>query len=79
MFRYFAGPQQDMAALSRSETACSLCGEVGPCFQLEFALCPKLVDEQKKSALGCFSCLRGGRFEFWHDTEIGLLDENGLL
>jgi uncharacterized protein CbrC (UPF0167 family) len=27
---------------------------------------------------GCFDCLRKGRFQFWHDTEIGLLDERGL-
>jgi hypothetical protein len=45
---------------------------------LEYALCAELSHEQKKSALGCFGCLRAGRFEFWHDTEIGVLDENGL-
>jgi uncharacterized protein CbrC (UPF0167 family) len=28
--------------------------------------------------MGCLSCLRAGRFEFWHDTEFGLLDQNGL-
>src|SRR5437764_435457 len=30
------------------------------------------------AALGCFACLRAGRFEFWHDTEVGVLDEKGL-
>jgi uncharacterized protein CbrC (UPF0167 family) len=37
-----------------------------------------LSDAEKETAVGCFTCLRQGRFEFWHDTEIGLLDENGL-
>jgi uncharacterized protein CbrC (UPF0167 family) len=45
---------------------------------LAFAICPLLTDDDKQTAVGCYSCLRSGRFEFWHDTEIGLLDENGL-
>lgn len=78
MFQYFCGPQQDMAAISDGDFQCSLCGGDGPCFRLENALLPSLSPEGKESELGCFSCLKSGRFEFWHDTEIGLLNENGL-
>lgn len=78
MFKYFRGPQHDMAALVDGDSTCSLCGQVGPCFRLEYALCSQLSKEQKQLALGCFSCLRKGHFEFWHDTEIGVLDEKGL-
>jgi len=77
MFKYFGGPQKDMHALSEDEKKCSLCGAVGLCFHLEDALCTELQD-QKEFAFGCVSCLRKGRFEFWHDTEIGVLDEYGL-
>ncbi len=78
MLKYFRGPLHDMAHLADGDAECSLCGEAGPCFRLEYALCPELTEEQKEPAFGCFSCLQTGRFEFWHDTEIGLLDENGL-
>ena len=78
VFRYFSGPQKDMAAIAGDGIECSLCGSIGPCFYLEHAFCPELSDGQKTSAVGCHSCLRARRFEFWHDTEIGLLGENGL-
>jgi uncharacterized protein CbrC (UPF0167 family) len=78
MFRYFRGPTEDMSALIEGDTLCSLCGQLTRCFRLEYALCPSLATEAKEPALGCFECLREGRFEFWHDTEIGVLDENGL-
>jgi hypothetical protein len=77
MFRYFCDPQHDMSALVGDAT-CSLCGQPGRCFRLEFALCPSLAPEAKESGVGCIECLRRGPFEFWHDTDIGLLDENGL-
>lgn len=35
-------------------------------------------DNNKEGKTGCYSCLREGHFEFWHDTEYGMLDENGL-
>jgi len=78
MFKYFCGPQQEMRALVDGDTKCFLCGRHDSCFKLEFARCPELSAEQKELAHGCFSCLHDGRFEFWHDTEIGMLDENGL-
>jgi uncharacterized protein CbrC (UPF0167 family) len=77
-FHYFCGPQDDMASLAKGDTRCSLCGGPGPCFRLQFAICDELSEVEKEPAVGCFSCLRGGRFEFWHDTEFGLLDKNGL-
>ena len=78
-FKYFLGPPEDMGDLERDILPCSLCRQADRCFRLEYALCPAQVGEQKKQGFGCFSCLRAGRFEFWHDTEIGTLDENGLM
>src|SRR5438876_12305837 len=77
-FRYFRGPQTDMSGVVSGDASCSLCGRSGTCFQLEFATCHSLPNKTKRSALGCSECMREGRFEFWHDTEIGLLDEHGL-
>jgi uncharacterized protein CbrC (UPF0167 family) len=76
-FEYFQGPTADMSGLRQDECVCSLCGETGQCFELDYAICPEL-GEEKEGKFGCFACLRAGRFEFWHDTDIGLLDENGL-
>ncbi|MFL5331408.1 MAG: CbrC family protein [Gemmataceae bacterium] len=78
MFRYFCGPLHDMSDLVERDVACSLCGQPGRCFRLEHALCPSIALDAKETGVGCFDCLRQGRFEFWHDTDIGLLDENGL-
>lgn len=77
-FRYFLGPESDMSYLLPETAACALCGNVVRCFRLSSATCPELTDERKEAAIGCYFCLRGGRFQFWHDTEIGLLDEHGL-
>lgn len=78
MFRYFCGPRHDMGNLADGEAHCAFCGEIAPCFSLANAYCASVSDRDKASAHGCFSCLQRGRFEFWHDTEIGLLDEAGL-
>jgi uncharacterized protein CbrC (UPF0167 family) len=77
-FKYFRGPQGDMAGLCLEPTGCIFCGRVGPCFRLGAAICPTLDQAQKENAHGCFSCLKAGRFQCWHDTEIGVLDESGL-
>ena len=76
-FEYFKGPLEDMDHLRKGENECSLCGETGPCFELDFAICSDLGDE-RTGKLGCYECLRNGVFEFWHDTDIGVLDEAGL-
>ena len=67
-----------MSALCADEKICTLCNELGTCFRLEYAICPTQSDTHKADAYGCLSCLRSGRFQFWHDTEIGVLDNNGL-
>jgi uncharacterized protein CbrC (UPF0167 family) len=77
-FKYFQGPIEEMADLSSGVRECIFCETRGKCFRLASALCESLSDEQKESASGCFACLQQGRFEFWHDTEIGVLDESGL-
>jgi uncharacterized protein CbrC (UPF0167 family) len=77
-FTYFHGPAQDMAYLNSGQALCSLCGAPDRCFALRYATCPGLTDAERETAVGCCTCLRGGRFEFWHDIEVGLLDERGL-
>ena len=69
---------EEMAHRCADNTTCTLCGAPEVCFCLEYTHCPELSDEHKQNAAGCVHCLEAGRFEFWHDTEIGFLDENGL-
>ena len=76
-FKYFQGPREDMSDLARGDVRCQFCGAVGDGFDLDHATC-SLPDGEKAGKFGCADCLVGGRFEFWHDTDIGLLDENGL-
>jgi len=66
-----------MAALA-PQARCTLCGSSGPCFALRYAICARLSKTEKESGMGCLRCLQAGAFEFWHDTEIGVLDEHGL-
>lgn len=68
----------EMDSLCNGERECSLCGKRAECFELDFAICNELNESQRKGGVGCVYCLAKGRFEFWHDTEIGVLDENGL-
>jgi hypothetical protein len=76
-FEYFQGPEAEMAMLV-GDRVCSLCGRGGQTFSLEFTICPELSESARGDKVGCVSCLKAGRFEFWHDTEVGLLDESGL-
>lgn len=76
-FRYFQGPQEHMSNLASEPVACHFCGSFGDGFELDFSICA-LSDEEKEGRHGCVRCLSEGRFEFWHDTDIGVLDENGL-
>ena len=58
---------------------CSICNIEHPyCFDLEYLITDKFSDHDKKGKIGCYDCLKKGEFEFWHDTEFGLLDEKGL-
>lgn len=77
-FDYFRGPVSDMAGRSEDAVECWYCGEAKTGFQLEFALCPDLSDAERDGKYGCADCLWVGRFGFWHDTDIGLLDDKGL-
>lgn len=67
MFRYFEAPESEMSLLLASPTSCRFCGETKQCFELA-----------DNSGAGCFSCLRDGRFGFFHTTEAGFVDESGL-
>jgi Uncharacterised protein family (UPF0167) len=62
-----------MAALLPGLQHCSLCGADGRCFDLQKALHPPT-----QAAAGCVSCLKAGRFGFFHVTAAGYLDVNGL-
>ncbi|RYE18854.1 MAG: hypothetical protein EOP45_13505 [Sphingobacteriaceae bacterium] len=78
-FVYFKGSNSDMNALLEGRNRCSICNnEHDYCFDLEYTITDKFVDEEKEGKIGCYNCLRKGKFEFWHDTEFGMLDENGL-
>jgi len=58
---------------------CDICGrQHQSCFSLAYTLTQLFTDDEKESRNGCMNCLRDGKFEFWHDTEYGLLDEKGL-
>ena len=77
-FKYFEAPSEHMSGLCREDKTCTFCGSITRCFELQHATCATLTESHKEQAFGCASCLKKGRFEFWHDTEIGVLDENGL-
>ena len=75
-FEYFQGPVSEMASLCKGEKTCGICKRVGPCFELRSATIQS--EEASEVGYGCWECLANGKFEFWHDTDIGMLDEKGL-
>jgi uncharacterized protein CbrC (UPF0167 family) len=75
-FEYFQGPISDMAMLCKEEKKCSICNSTGNCFELGTAIIQS--EEASEAGYGCMECLSNGKFEFWHDTDIGVLDEKGL-
>ncbi len=75
---YFKGPSEDMSDLVDIKTTCSICGKIDNCFELDYALTNEFNQNEKEGKVGCYACLREGKFGFWHDTEFGMLDENGL-
>lgn len=77
-FIYFKGPREEMFDLYDEKNYCSICGKYGECFSLQYAITTLYNDDEKEEKKGCYQCLREGKFEFWHDTEFGVLDENGF-
>lgn len=78
-FTYFKGPTSDMGDLVKGRNQCSICNnEHDYCFDLTYSITTKFNDEEKEGKMGCYDCLRNGAFEFWHDTEFGMLNERGL-
>lgn len=75
-FKFFLGPPDEMSGLA-DNVRCEFCGSTGAGFELGSAICA-LSDSDKGRKHGCAKCLSDGRFEFWHDTDIGFLDEHGL-
>jgi uncharacterized protein CbrC (UPF0167 family) len=76
-FKYFEGPREDMSGLAAQDVPCEFCGRISDGFDLDLATC-SLSDDGKAGKFGCAECLLHGQFEFWHDTDIGMLDEQGL-
>jgi len=74
-FRYFHAPESEMAGLLDGTHTCGLCGVTARCFNLQRALGSKRL---LPATRGCMTCLQNGRFGFFHVTEVGYLDENGL-
>jgi uncharacterized protein CbrC (UPF0167 family) len=78
-FTYFKGPIDDMGDLLKGRHKCSICDhEHEYCFDLEYCTTDKFAGDTKRGKTGCYECLRKGAFEFWHDTEYGMLNEKGL-
>lgn len=78
-FEYFDGPIDEMSDLLEGSHICSLCGQESEmCFEIDYAITDKFSEDEKEGKIGCIDCLRKGEFEFRHDTEFGMLDENGL-
>ena len=68
-----------MSQLLEGAHKCSICGiENELCFSLDYTLTNKFPEDEKEDKVGCITCLRKGEFEFWHDTEFGMLDKNGF-
>jgi uncharacterized protein CbrC (UPF0167 family) len=77
-FKYFKGPTEDMDSFIEQKMVCSICGNENDCFELEYSITEEFKDDDKEGKAGCIDCLKMGLFRFWHDTEFGVLDENGL-
>ena len=58
---------------------CSLCGQPGRCFALDHVISSELSEQERPGKIGCSDCLRRDRFGFAHDTEIGIITEDGWL
>ena len=78
IFKYFKGPIDEMSGLVIEHSVCSICGKTDHCFELDYTITNVFSDDEKDGKFGCYSCLKEGKFEFWHDTEFGMLNENGL-
>jgi len=78
-FKYFEGPLDEMGDLLEGSHICSFCETKNHfCFEIDYAITDKFSDDEKEGKIGCVDCLRKGEFEFWHDTEFGMLDRDGL-
>lgn len=77
-FKYFKGPIEDMCDFITEKSVCSICEKIDFCFELDYTITNEFDENDKEGKFGCYNCLREGRFEFWHDTEFGMLDEDGL-
>lgn len=77
-FRYFRGREADMSGLLPGLRVCSLCGELGQSFDLERTIVTGLSEAEREGKVGCLECLRQDRFGFFHVTEVGFFDDEGL-
>jgi hypothetical protein len=77
-FRHFRGPEDDMGLLPYIRT-CSLCGQPGRCFALDHVISSEMSEQERQGKVGCIDCLRRDRFGFVHDTDVGMITEDGLL
>ncbi|WP_421977451.1 CbrC family protein [Roseivirga seohaensis] len=78
-FKYFKGPWDEMSGYLLDKCKCAICQTPDlDCFLLDYSITKEFDEEEIEGKAGCFDCLRKGKFEFWHDTEFGFLDENGL-
>jgi uncharacterized protein CbrC (UPF0167 family) len=71
-FRYFLAPPENMSALSKFPQLCVFCGKRSRAFDLKRSF-------PERQGFGCPDCLQEGRFSFDHDTEIGLVTNDGRV
>jgi len=62
IFKYFKGPTDEMSDLVNDKSVCSICGKTDYCFALDYTITDVFIDEEKEEKLGCYTCLKEGRF-----------------
>jgi hypothetical protein len=75
-FHYFKAAESEMHKLLPGEHTCSICGNIGRCFEIDYLVGEDIKDF--KAGIGCYDCLKNRCFGFFHITEAGYLDENGI-
>ncbi len=67
-FRYFEGPRTEMRGALKTPEKCSYCGVTAA----------DVFRSGERTPVGCYSCLRAGRFGFFQLTDAGYVDASGL-
>lgn len=77
-FKYFQASENEMRGLKAGMESCDICNRIDRVFDLQRACGSPFDKNSRKGKNGCYGCLQDGRFGFFHITELGFIDENGL-